>query len=153
MSGIYLTLWDKELKDKSVVLHPVKSGWAHITVAYTDKLLPVAELVKIAQQLLPQWAMKEVRLQAAYVNTFQMIPSGVTRHDVLISLSGLDTENIGITRETYLSPYDSSNEFVMRTPHTTHSIHDNRESAEATAEMLNREHLPRTVRVTGVTID
>jgi len=153
MSGVYLTLWDKELKDKSVVLHPVKSGWAHITVAYTDKLLPVPKLIEIAAIVFPYWAMKEVKLQWAYVNTFTMQPSGATRHDVLISLSPEDTELITSMRASYLLPYAGSDQFVMRTPHTTHSIHENRESAEATAEMLNRDHLPRNVRVTGVAID
>jgi hypothetical protein len=153
MSGVYLTLWDKELKDRSLVLRPVKSGWAHLTVAYTDKLMPVTELVKISQTVLAIWAMRPVTLTKAYVNTFDMIPTGKVRHDVLIEVDPQTTEAVWATRQTHLSPYDGSEQFVMRNPHTTHSIHDSRESAEAMVETLNREHLPRTVYVTGVTVD
>jgi hypothetical protein len=153
MSGVYLTLWDEELKDKSEVLRPTRGGWPHITVAYTGILLPLSELVKIALNVLPYWVLKDVMLQSAYVSTFEMKPSGKIRHDVLISMSLADVNLVNVTRATHLLPYPGSGEFAMRTNHVMHSIHDSKESAEATVEMLNRTHLPRAVRVTGVAID
>jgi len=152
MSGVYLNLWDEELRDNSVVLRPVKSGWPHITLAYTNKLLPVHELAKIAQVALAIWAMKPVTVVRAYVNTFNMIPSGNVRHDVLLELDPQTTEAIAATRQTHVVPYEGSDQFVMRTPHVTHSIHPSQESAQAMADSLNQTYLPKTVTVTGVSM-
>ena len=153
MSGIFLILWDEDLRDKSPVLRPTKGGWPHLTLAYTGKELAAPELCGIAKLCFPYWAMKGVTLREAYVTSFVEDKTGLPQHRVLISVSAEDVESVETTRETYIRPYGNSDKFAMRPPHVSHSIHATLPEAESVVHMLNEDYLPYRVHVSGVAID
>lgn len=153
MSGIFLTVWDQERKHESPVLRPTKGGWPHITLAYTGKHLDKAALVATATQVMQAWMLETVFLTEARVNSFEDRP-GHTRHDVLIATNRV--EDMEQLRQTYLRdvyPAEVHAKFNMRPLHVTYGIYEDRAEAERAAERLNREVLPYSVAVTGVTID
>jgi len=151
MSGIYLVVWDDVENDNSAVLRMTKGGPPHVTVAYTGKLLERNVLLDIAGHCLSQWALKDITLVNAYVNSFQT-SKGVMRHDVLMALSDQDAAEIRDMRDSFLVSYANAHQFVMRVPHVTHSINATKQEADVTAAMLNELHLPCKVKVIGVTI-
>lgn len=153
MSGIYLTVWDNEKKHESPVLCPTKGGWPHITLAYTGNHLTKGELVATATQVLQAWMLETVFLTEARVNSFQDRP-GHTSHDVLMATNRV--EDLEQLRQTYLRdayPPEVHGQFNMRPLHVTYGIYEDRAEAERVADRLNREVLPYSVAVTGVTID
>lgn len=151
MSGIYFTVWDDDRKDESVVLRPTTSGWPHLTLAYTGKILGRPDLVKIAVNCFDTWALKSIAIVAASVSSWETSP-GQIRHDVLLEIADVDAEAIERTRDTYLKCYAYWEQFTMRKPHITHSTHMLLKDAEAEAKLLNDIYLPYRVAVTGVTI-
>jgi hypothetical protein len=152
MSGVYLIVWDEALGAQSNVLQPTKGGWPHLTLAWTGKHLPREILVTIAGLCFPYWAMRTIVLTKAYVNSFQE-NGGAMRHDVLLEVSADIVDDIEKTRESYLKPHDHSEQFAMRKPHITHSIHATAEDAQVIVERLNELSMPYRVAVTGVSID
>ena len=151
MSGIYLTVWDDDRKHESAVLRPTQAGWPHLTLAYTGKLLAKPELLIVAQLVLAQWALKPITFVSAYVSSWEPRP-GVMRHDVLLEIAEEDAAAIENTRETYLKCHSQWEQFTMRRPHVTHSVHSLPSGAAAEAKMLNEIYLPYKVAVTGLTI-
>jgi len=149
MSGIYLTVWDKA---QPGLLSATKGGWPHVTLAYSGKHLSRSELVELSHRCFADWALGELTLVGARVNSFEKTP-GIMRHDVLLDLAASDAAAIRGTRQMYLSHNSKSANFVMREPHVTHSIHSTLVDAQAMVDHLNATSLPRVVRVTGVAID
>jgi hypothetical protein len=87
------------------------------------------------------------------VNSFED-RHGHIRNDVLLILSVENQAEIEETREVFLrKKFANHRNFFMRTPHVTYGIYEERGEAEKVAQELNAKHLPRSVVVTGVTID
>lgn len=152
MSGVYLTLWDEAQRHTSPVLKPTKGGWPHITLAWTGKALDPIELTQIAANCFAEWTLRPVTLNRAIVTSFEE-PQGVMQHRVLIALRDEDADAVRATRSRHLAPYHNSDQFAMRDPHISHSIHMTLADAQGTARMLNEDILPYMVKVTGVAIN
>jgi hypothetical protein len=153
MSGIFLTVWDDTNKDLSPVLRTTKGGYPHVTVAYTGKELSIASLKEVGAQIFSKWCLEIIFLVRAEVNSFEDRP-GHIRNDVLLILSVENQAEIEETREVFLrKKFANHRNFFMRTPHVTYGIYEERGEAEKVAQELNAKHLPRSVVVTGVTID
>jgi hypothetical protein len=150
MSGIFLIVWNDTDKDKCAVLKPTKGGYPHITVAYTGKNLSQEALVSLSTEIFSEWALKNVTLKRAYVNSFKP-ENGPTRHDVLIEIG--EMQAVEDTRTRYLRGLSNHNKFSMNAPHVTHAIYSDLAEAENTVEQLNKFCLPLIVHVTGVSID
>lgn len=146
MSGIYLVVWDTYLKDLSFVLQPTKGGWPHITVAYTGDKYGRIELLFLAQMALDEFALDDVRLTEAYVNSFEDKP-GHMRHDVLVPVAPEDAARV----EKFRERFDSKKSYFGK-PHVTYQICETRSEAERVRDKVN-QYLPRVVCITGVTID
>lgn len=149
MSGIYLTIWDEA---QTGLLSATKTGWPHVTLAHTGKHLSRNELVELSHRCFAEWALREITLVKAYVNSFEE-SKGSIRHDVLIELAASDAALVVATRQVYLAINSKAARFTMRVPHVPHSTHLSIGDAQIVAAQLNAAALPRAVRVTGVTID
>lgn len=152
MSGIYLVVWSEEDRDKGSVLRPTKGGWPHITFAYTGKTASMITLMYLAGRTLDNWASKPLLLSDAVVNSFEDRP-GHMRHDVLLQVQ--ESAEIEQSRTELIrnAVTEDAGEFTMRDPHVTVGIYETQAEADAHAAMLNAEHMPYPVKITGVTID
>lgn len=151
MSGIYLIVWDEKKQDKSDVLFSTKGGYPHVTIAYTGKELSANVLKQIAAQIFQEYALENITLERAEVNSFQP-EKGPMRHDVLLITNKI--VEIEQTREKWLrSKFANHDRFHMGKPHVTFGIYENKEKAEEAAQYLNQNILPYNVCFTGVTID
>lgn len=75
------------------------------------------------------------------------------RHDVLLEVAESDMVEASRTRyirDVYTEQYD---QFSMHKPHVTFGIFESEEEAKEWVDRLNKNMLPYSVLITGVTID
>jgi len=108
------------------------------------------ELTGIASAPLAQTACTHITLTKAYVNSFEQT-DGTIRHDVLIGAE--EPVAVEALRSAHFRTRSDASNFNMQPVHVTHSTsHESAGAAERVARDLNAS-LPRSVMITGVTID
>ena len=148
MSGVFLLVWDSALRDRSLVLRPTRGGYPHITLAYSGEHLGREQLVGLAARAQEEFALMEIELSTAYVNSFDA--GDRMRHDVLVGLG--NTQAMRAHRARHYAQLEEEGSVIMRDLHVTHAIFDDRKAAEECALRLNKL-LPAQVQITGVTIN
>lgn len=145
MSGLYLTLYDKNSKNYDDVLKPTSGGYPHITCFYSGKNIPREKLVELMDNNNKNivFDIKEVVIEKGEINSW-----GV-RHDVLLM----------IRHDERLTSLRNSGKNVGKIYpmggggfHTTVGIYHKKEDAEKHLKSI--EHLlPLTVKITGFTLE
>jgi len=149
MSGIYLIVWDELMKEKSFVLQSTKGGYPHCTLCYTGANVSKDKLIEVSNEAMKQFSMREMTLSLAYVNSFRQ-DDGIMRHDVLMEVK--ETVPLENFRQKHIYGLPNAGKIFTGKLHVTHGIFGSKEEAEERVLILN-EKLPRTVIITGVTIE
>lgn len=157
MSGVFLTVWDKQLRDKTQLLRMTEGGWPHITLVHSGKHLSMESLLHIKERadnaLIGQW----VTLWSASIDTFTK-EDGVKWHYVLLGIK--EEELIDEVRKEHVlgnlpDGFDNST-LNMRTPHITHSTHTSWSDAKNTLDtclaIINEAGNGHKVMITGSTL-
>lgn len=147
MSGVFLIVWDPEARDASPVLRTTSGGYPHITLVYTGGAVDAPLLHVFASSLVKHLVLDTVTLTHAYIHAFDK--DGKTRYDVLLGLDEAADKKVRDTRAFFEM---TAKVTFDNMPHVTHGIYDTPEAAEA-ARAAVAAHLPRTVQITGFTID
>lgn len=158
MSGIYFTVWDKlHFSGGEPLLQPTKGGWPHVTIVYVGKNSDWGCLTDVAYCTFSRALMDIplLTLTRAFVNSWEKSP-GVMRHDVLLAVDEVklveqwrDDAIKGLARWNIVVPPHSDD---APPPHVTIGIYDTLEAAQDKAVHANMR-LPRTVQITGFTLD
>lgn len=111
MSGVYLIIWDNQLKEKCPVLSTTKGGYPHITLAYTGNHLSKEELCKTSNNIFEKVVLNPIKLTRAYVNSFKVKETGQMRHDVLMEVA--EAHEITVLRDVYLKNMYSNSDLSL----------------------------------------
>jgi len=143
MSGLFLTLWDKNSNNYDDVLQPTTGGYPHITCFYSGKNIPKTKLVEFAKNEKIIFDLNDVTIESGKVNSWG------TRHDVLLMIKHdqrlVDLREAG---EKLGKIYPMGGGGF----HTTVGIYDTKEVAEEHLKRIERL-FPLTVKVTGFTLN
>lgn len=147
MSGVFLIVWDPVARDASPVLRTTSGGYPHITLVYTGGAVGRSVLYHFSSSLVSVFMFDEITLTHAFVNSFEK--NGQMRHDVLLGIDEASDKKV----RTTCAVFEKATKMAFdNTPHVTHGIYDTPEAAEAARAAVSA-HLPRTVQITGFTID
>lgn len=149
MSGVFLVVWDKQEKEKSVLLRTTTGGYPHMTLVYTGNKVNIRSLTCLSAGV-SMYIGEDLHLDTAVVNSFTR-DDGTERHDVLMTITKTDDDKFrglsDILHQGLGIPINPN-----RILHVTHSTHSTRAEAEAELAAI-LPLLPYTVRVTGVCFD
>ena len=149
MTGVFLTVWPINYTNE--LLPPTKGGWPHITLFYSGSELSENYLLHFGFDVLKNCIKKQFKLlpENVVINEFFESSTNKTRFDVLMRL---DKDGVELIEE-YRNMNDCKDKVSTNYPHVTHSIHYNREEAEAVKEKLQSSISCLLFEITGFTID
>ena len=152
-SGVYLVVSNFDDPAVATTLLPTKGGYPHVTLLYagSSTTYNLGDIAATVMRTISACnVLHDVVLSPDNVTLSSFTESSTQRerHDVLITLTVDDTAWINELRTQLCAGM----QVTMREPHVTHSIHYDKDTAEAAAATL-RAQLPLTVFVTGVTVE
>jgi len=167
MRGVFLTVWDFS-KDSDTgdalfddILQTTKGGYPYLTLFYSGRHIASADLAAfVSESVFNRWVTDEnVYITHAYVNSFQLGPGGKWRHDCLLAVDTITSNNVDEYRATAVGDrwprLYAEGKLSMNSPHITAGIHWTLEDAQRQVDAINaklKQKGPRIVKIVGITI-